>query len=259
LSFWVGLTNLAQRCAEALGRTYNGNFQPADSAGAAMRQICEPYPKTQLHLVFADQKLFKQFVKQIPLVADKYKDVPGFSSRYYPRRFAELMNTLNSLSPKERLAQYNKAYVDKFLNYTFRAILHADEYKARHYIIPERSIIALREFLSYGSWGSASTRLDIWQKFLPNNTIMLTDDGNNGVECIDNAGRLLGILYPENAEAIWANNNTRITKETMKTIFGIERLRDLETTHFLEAVPIFVNGNHYNLAVRKSAAKKFGF
>src|SRR5579871_2322996 len=47
LRLWMAFTNLAYRCAEALGRTYNCNFQPADPAGASICQICKSHPKPQ--------------------------------------------------------------------------------------------------------------------------------------------------------------------------------------------------------------------
>lgn len=80
-----------------------------------------------LFQAFQDQKVFKEFIATIKTLKTRFAPVPGFSTRFKADDLIDLLTTLNSMSPKGRLAQFNKTKVDLFLEYSMRALLHADE------------------------------------------------------------------------------------------------------------------------------------
>lgn len=206
-----------------------------------------------LHMVFTEQALFDEFIEQIQVVAKKYNNVPGFATRYYPESFAELIKKLHNMSPQERLAQYNTKHVDKFLTYTLRAVLHAYTYRNSHRYYPIEEFLKKR--IKDGAWGVATDINIIWQEFLPSKGFFMFDNQNNLIEILDPKKRLY-FGYKKHLLSLTSHPDLA---EVLNNYFNIKNIDDFLTARQLDAVPYFVNGNHFNLAIKKSAAVRFGY
>lgn len=108
-----------------------------------------------LFRAFQDSKIFTAIIDNIKIARVKYAQVPGFSGRFFHQELIDLLTTLNSLSPKERLAQFNKAKVDLFLDYSMRALLHAHNY-SEELAKSESAQMKAKKLLTSHSWGHGS-------------------------------------------------------------------------------------------------------
>ena len=78
--------------------------------------------------VLDKEQEYLEFIDQLYKFYEKFKEVPGFSHRYFAQEFKQLIEVLKKSSPKKRLELLNKSHVDDFLNYTLRSLIHAENY-----------------------------------------------------------------------------------------------------------------------------------
>ncbi len=206
-------------------------------------------------VIFTDDSLFNSFIAQIPTIADKYKDVAGFKGRFLHENLINLLKTLKNLSPAERLVQLNKDKIDTFLDYTFRAFLHAHA----HINNFKESKESLKKLIKIPEWGDASDGRIIYNEFLPNqNRIEMQSGGDNILITYKNNSRIDNI-YSEAFEEGFEENKDALLK------MGISKKEDLLSHKFLQVLPVPTNttsittAGHYDLIVNKKVAKEFGY
>ncbi len=126
---------------------------------------------------FQDQAVFNGLIDNIKEASTSLAVVPGFSARFRGEDLINLLTTLNALSPKERLAKFNKTKVDLFLDYSMRGYMHAKEVIRWEKYPDDETYAAIKEInqenqiklLTSHSWGStmeANTELSL---LLPKN------------------------------------------------------------------------------------------
>ncbi len=109
---------------------------------------------------FQDPKIFAAVIDNIKIVSTKYAHVPGFSGRFLHQELIDLLTTLNSLSPKDRLAQFNKAKVDLFVDYSMRALLHG-HFHSDLIDKNESGQKTQKKYLTSYSWGLGATNFHV--------------------------------------------------------------------------------------------------
>lgn len=201
-------------------------------------------------VIFTDEALFNSFIAQIPIIADKYKDVPGFKGRFLQENLITLLKTLKNLSPAERLVQLNKDKIDTFLDYTFRAFLNA--FKSINPNAHEK--MTLKNWLTANSWSDPTYIFESVYSFLPNQNRIIKNTEMDVFIC-DNNGRL---------DAIYDKESFEENKDNLLKI-GIKTKEDMKAHKFLQVLPVATNTTsistayHYNLIVNKQIAPKFGY
>jgi len=194
-----------------------------------------------LFQVFLDRATFDYFIKRIKDVQQEYKDVPGFLSRFKANDLIDLLQTLYGLSPELRLEQYNKENIDKLLDYTFRAFLHAKNLKQK-----SSDPKALHKLLESGSWGDAysATRDVIWY-FFPDQPAFYLSTKFSGVGTLalqvlkwfeDLSSIGFPYLFPKDIRDYqeFLNDNTQSFEEIKQAYLGAKKAAELSPTARLE-------------------------
>ncbi|MCA9507449.1 MAG: hypothetical protein KC505_03385 [Myxococcales bacterium] len=112
---------------------------------------------TQVVLFHAFQSdlAFDTLINNIQQHAVSYAKIPGFSQRFRHHDLIALLKTLKTLSPKERLKQYNKVKVDLLLDYSMRALLHV-RLVTENGELSEIYKIEAKKILTSKEWGDGS-------------------------------------------------------------------------------------------------------
>lgn len=199
-----------------------------------------------LFLILNNQEIFDNFIKQIPIIAEKYKDIEGFSDRFLANDLIILLNKLKSLPPKERLSCFNKDKVDNFLQYTFRAILAANSA-----VYNSKNKELIKKFLTMSKWHDAKALFDVAIFFaMPNDKIWYSI-GSDAEQIIKYSGanNVLYEIFPEDGN-LFNNSDDGDNEVTQEEKIEILQNAQVQAIH--------VNGNHYNLLVNKKSAALFG-
>lgn len=114
-----------------------------------------------LFQAFQNQAVFKGLIDNIKKANTSLQVIPGFSARFRSDDLINLLNTINALTPRERLAQFNKTKVDLFLDYSMRSYLHAQQ-ALRWKADPD-----LKKILTSHSWGDSFTANVVLSTLLP--------------------------------------------------------------------------------------------
>ncbi len=109
-----------------------------------------------LYRAFNNQSIFDEIIKNIPIVAKKYENIPGFSQRFRAKDLITLLTTLNNLSESEQLEALNKDKVDTFLNYSFRSLFAARKNSNKD----------IKELLDVNEWGDVRRAMFDFQEML---------------------------------------------------------------------------------------------
>lgn len=113
----------------------------------------------------------------------------------------------------------------------------------------------LKKRIKDGAWGVATDINIIWQEFLPSKGFFMFDNQNNLIEILDPKKRLY-FGYKKHLLSLTSHPDLA---EVLNNYFNIKNTDDFLTARQLDAVPYFINGNHFNLAIKKSAAVRFGY
>jgi hypothetical protein len=81
-----------------------------------------------LYPIFHREDQYSFFIQQISNAEKIFFNVPGFTDRFKAKKLIKLIKFLKSEPPNKRLEHFNKSHVDLFLDWNFRALLHAIDY-----------------------------------------------------------------------------------------------------------------------------------
>lgn len=202
-----------------------------------------------LYALFSREDYYQKFLVSAKKLPQTYAHVPGFKERYFLSDFLKLIGTLKKLSPKDRIRQLNKSSVDTFLNYTFRAIIHA------HYMNSRTDEGMRKSILLSNSWGVPKTDL-LFNKLLPKEHLIMFSPDTTALYIVP-SNEKPGTLYIEPNGDILEEPEGGL--KILADEFGIKNIRDLGKNDFLAVVTVHTGGNHYELWVRKEHASQFGY
>ena len=211
-----------------------------------------------LYKVFSNEEIFNEFINNIIVAAEKYKDIPGFSGRFRHEDLITLLNTLKNLSPKERMKELNKDKVDKFLDYTFRSLLSAHSFKVHNF-----DEYSDKELLKDNSFGDMNSTMNVISHILlPTQNIISTYtqyENSNIIKNtlnIDSANRKIHYRLDTKTDLskIYDNEKFKFFAESQ----GFTTLTSFSTHKDTAVLPYRTGGAHVQLIVRKDSLEQFG-
>ncbi len=222
--------------------------------------------QTVFYLIFNDDELFNEVIKQLPLLVEKYKDVPGFKDRFLYEELITLLKIFKTLSPQKRLVEFNKEFSYKLINYNFRALVHAMNLSKDSDALNEDIKAELKKILNDHQWSASRDIIKFFVDLLQNRPLIeLFYNGpatffrfriNKKYGSINFA--MINDFFSDTLDED-DKELLKISLEDFKKAFNIEKKEDLLNSPLLQVIPEYINGNHYNLLINKSIATKFGY